>query len=73
VVVLGVLAAFITSTSQQAYADSLIGRTANGYEAGKAAAKSGQPDTCPSGAGTLYCIGFHSGYAAANLAQETLK
>jgi len=58
---------------QQAYADSIIGRAGNGYEAGKTASKGGQADTCPTGAGTAYCVGFHAGHIVADQSQNNLK
>jgi hypothetical protein len=56
---------------QSAHAKSLIGDYASGYEAGKSAAKAGSSDTCD-GSGTLYCTGFHVGWAAARNAMNTL-
>jgi hypothetical protein len=77
VVATTIIAAFSVSIlitmQQQAYADSIIGRVGNGYEAGKTASKGGQADTCPTGAGTAYCVGFHAGYIVADQSQRNLK
>jgi hypothetical protein len=73
-----VAAAFIfiglitTATAMQANAKSLVGDYSTGYDAGKAAAKAGQSDACD-GTGTLYCAGFHIGWAVARHSMETLR
>jgi hypothetical protein len=60
------------TVTQTTTTHSIIGNVGDGYNAGKSAAISGQPDTC-TGTGTAFCAAFHTGYAVANIASDTLK
>ena len=66
---LTVMVAASTVFTTEVHAKSIVSSYSDGYDAGKAAARAGQPEVCPD-MGTSYCTGFHVGWNAAKLGQH---